>query len=127
MLRALEKRHLFADDGKPRSLERWLMTIVRNTYVNILRQEKLKGHVNIRALDFEVLSIPSPEIDPDVRLIAKEVSSALMALDKRFRDCLDLYVEGYTYDQISEALAIPIGTVRSRIFRAKGQLAGAFS
>jgi RNA polymerase sigma-70 factor (ECF subfamily) len=44
----------------------------------------------------------------------------MAALDPAFRDVVALYdLEGFTYEEIAELLAIPLGTVRSRLYRAR--------
>ena len=54
---------------------------------------------------------------------AKVVQSAMATLDRRYRDVLVLrYLEEHSYDQISEILAIPPGTVATHINRGLKQL-----
>jgi RNA polymerase sigma-70 factor (ECF subfamily) len=51
------------------------------------------------------------------------IQAAIDQLDTNFRDVVVLSdVEGFSYEEIAEMLAIPIGTVRSRLFRARRQL-----
>jgi RNA polymerase sigma-70 factor (ECF subfamily) len=64
---------------------------------------------------------------PDMHLVRREqvqlVQTALAALGTEYRQILVLReLEGCRYDQIAEILELPIGTVRSRLFRAREQL-----
>jgi RNA polymerase sigma-70 factor (ECF subfamily) len=64
---------------------------------------------------------PGAELDP-------ELIRALRSLDRGDREALLLVAWGeLSYEQVAEALSIPVGTVRSRIFRARRQLASAAS
>jgi len=50
----------------------------------------------------------------------------LARLDPKYREVVELYhYEGLTYDEIAQTLAIPIGTVMTRIHRGRGRLADA--
>lgn len=51
------------------------------------------------------------------------IQAAIEQLDTSFRDVVVLSdVEGFSYEEIAEMLGIPLGTVRSRLFRARRQL-----
>lgn len=51
------------------------------------------------------------------------ISKAIAALEPIFRDVVMLVdVEGLSYEEVADALSIPIGTVRSRLYRARRQL-----
>ena len=67
---------------------------------------------------------PTTDETPESVLAAKEiataVNAALEALPEDLRQALTLReIEGLSYEEISEAMSCPIGTVRSRIFRAR--------
>jgi RNA polymerase sigma-70 factor (ECF subfamily) len=62
-------------------------------------------------------------IDTVKNLIGDEITNALSALDVDFRTVIILCdLEGFTYDEMSKILDIPIGTVRSRLHRARNIL-----
>jgi RNA polymerase sigma-70 factor (ECF subfamily) len=68
---------------------------------------------------------PDPEGRFFSELIDEEVLRALEALPDEFREVIILGdLEGLPYAEVAEALAIPIGTVKSRIFRARRILQG---
>ena len=71
---------------------------------------------------------PSDGVTPESLLAGKELSAAVQAavaaLPEDFRRALELReVEGLTYEEIAQALACPVGTVRSRIHRAREAVA----
>ena len=74
-------------------------------------------------------SEPTTDETPESILAAKEVglavNAALQALPEDLRQALTLReIEGLSYEDISEAMNCPIGTVRSRIFRAREAISG---
>ena len=71
---------------------------------------------------------PSDMATPDAELASKEiaraVNEAIEALSEDLRQAITLReIEGLSYEEISEAMSCPIGTVRSRIFRAREAIA----
>lgn len=68
----------------------------------------------------EQISESTPETELAAREIATAVQEAMDALPPDLRQAITLReIEGLTYDEIAEAMSCPIGTVRSRIFRAR--------
>lgn len=99
----------------------WLFRICRNAFINEWRSRKTQP----RTRDIE---------DPTVRLLpvaenprndrmGDEVMRALNALTPNFRTVVLLDLEDFTYEEIAAILDIPIGTVRSRLHRARNVLA----
>lgn len=104
----------------------WLYRIAYNVAVTKMRQRKptvsLDGKPDHSRLDF-----PDPGPAPDDRLNrdeqAQELSKALGRLSLEHRSILILReMDELDYDAISEILDLPIGTVRSRLHRARSQL-----
>ncbi len=100
----------------------WLFGIASNTAVDFLRKKK---YVAVE-LDEEKGS-ESPHPNPEERLIQKQDVKALRAkvelLKEHYRKLLELrYFEEYTYEEIAEELSLPMGTVKTQLHRAKGQL-----
>lgn len=106
----------------------WLLTILRNTFINDYRRRKLEPV----AMDLETaepLAIPRDVADADpegaffARIVDAKVIEAIDALPTEFREVLVLSdMEGLSYAEIAEALQVPVGTVKSRLFRARRQL-----
>lgn len=73
----------------------------------------------------------NPATAPDHQLqqqeSGQEIQNALAIVPEEFRAALILKeIDGLSYEQIAEALQIPLGTVRSRIFRARRELSEQF-
>lgn len=101
----------------------WLLTIVRNTAYSWLRQRSQVSNLisfdqSVHAQPFEE---PSSESIHDERM--QQLHQALQQLPANLREVLVLYeVEGWSYKQLASALNLPIGTVMSRISRARRRL-----
>ena len=115
---ALQKWHHF-DPGQP--LDRWLFRIVRNLWVSEIRKRQVRqGEGQVPAEDASELQTA----DADDALVAKQVQGKVSALPAELSGPLMLVcAEGYTYLEVSELLDIPVGTVMSRIHRARKLLA----
>ncbi len=113
--RALARLHLRRDDG---NLRAWLFTILRNLYINAHRNRKRRGtHVEIDAF---AQSLPA---DADNSLEAREALSALDQLPEEQKSLLLLIgVEDFSYEEAAQALGLPIGTIMSRLSRARQRL-----
>ena len=104
----------------------WLLTIVRNTWYG--RFPRRAGGTVMTVADEEVNERADASPDPEARLIQQqtvdEVRSALEALPTDFREVLVLReFEELSYKEIAAVVGIPIGTVMSRLARARERLA----
>ena len=107
----------------------WVFTIVRNCYHSWLTERRRKSRVEVdydgEGDSDEVIStIPSDEDTPETALVrkaeAQTVRLILNAMPRPFREILVLReIEELSYHQISEITALPIGTVMSRLARAR--------
>jgi RNA polymerase sigma-70 factor (ECF subfamily) len=101
----------------------WVYRIVSNACIDQLRKEKTRTSMNIEddSLSF-IGDVASDFSDKKITEIA--VKRALATLSKDQREAVSLvWIEGYTIDEASEILAIPLGTVKSRCDRGKKALA----
>jgi RNA polymerase sigma-70 factor, ECF subfamily len=97
----------------------WLFTILRNAYLHKVRDRKTTFTLNIEDIGElpERLPEPLPPIDP------RELQKALDELPEVFRTPIILfYFEDFSYRDIADQMEVPIGTVMSRLARAKGFL-----
>jgi len=117
--RALRKQHLF--DGS--NLRSWLFTICRRVFLNQIRKEKSRGHaVPVEDAPQSALSISQSQ---EVTMHFNDVLGAFKELPLNDKVVLSLIVvEGLKYEEVAEILDIPIGTVRSRLSRARSRLDG---
>lgn len=108
----------------------WLIRILKNTFINEYRKESKKpNHVSFE--DFytgeDDHEMESSMVDLRQEyfqgLIGDEVTNALNALPVDYRLILLLCdVEGFKYDEIAKIIDIPVGTVRSRLHRARNMM-----
>ncbi len=78
-----------------------------------------------RELNAQVADEETPEAVLASKKIAEAVNAALQALPEELRMAITLReMEGMSYEEIAQALDCPIGTVRSRIFRAREAISG---
>jgi RNA polymerase sigma-70 factor (ECF subfamily) len=115
--RAIRKRGLFAPTGP---LKGWLYRMLVNVYRNDGRRDRRRGpHVPLDDLLLEP-GIPAPQPG---RIALNEMSRAIDRLPVDQREALLLVVlDSLTYSEASEALGIPIGTLMSRLGRARAAL-----
>jgi RNA polymerase sigma-70 factor, ECF subfamily len=109
----------------------WLLTILRNTFINDYRRRKLEPvAMDLEAAEPHAILREMAESDPEgnffAQIVDEKVLEAIDALPTEFREVLVLSdMEGMSYADIAETLQIPVGTVKSRLFRARRQLQSA--
>ncbi|MBL8770148.1 MAG: RNA polymerase sigma factor [Phenylobacterium sp.] len=102
-----------------RSVEAWIIRVARNLWLDQLRRRRVRDV----AVDPSLLA-SATEDAAHVRLEAEEALRALRALPPGQREVAALIlVEGYSYQEAADALQAPIGTVMSRLSRARAALA----
>lgn len=108
------------------SFTTWLYRIVINTSKDFLKKRAREKNISIEdnQLDFPVESEKgTPEKLAESEEVKSEVHKALDNINENYRLAIVLKdIQGFTYDEISNILEIPIGTVRSRISRGRGEL-----
>lgn len=113
------------DGAHPRA---WLLTILRRAHLNTLRRQRPDLIAECRDLDrqrpaFGAALQPSPEDLVVDQMLTATLECALAALDLRYRTVLLLIdVDQLTYAEAAEVLDIPIGTVMSRLSRARDKV-----
>jgi len=120
--RALNKSHLF--DGA--NLRSWMFTICRRVFLNQIRSQKTKG-VAVPVEDAPQSALSQAQ-NQEMTMHFSDVMSAFERLPLNDKVVLSLVVmEGLKYEEVAELLDIPIGTVRSRLSRARSRLDGMIS
>jgi RNA polymerase sigma factor (sigma-70 family) len=114
--RAVSRWVLRRQDG---DLRAWLFTILRNLYISSRRSQNRRG-ISVEVEEF-IASDSYP--DPEARLGARDILAALDQLSEEQKSILLLVgVEDFAYDEAARMLNIPIGTVMSRLSRARQRL-----
>jgi RNA polymerase sigma factor (sigma-70 family) len=109
----------------------WLFRIMKNSFINDYRK-KSKQPTKVDYQEVETF-YNSDDVDSSITtdlrvetvqdMIGDEISNALNSLDVDFRTVIILCdLEGFKYDEMAKILDIPIGTVRSRLHRARNLL-----
>ncbi|MEM7687259.1 MAG: RNA polymerase sigma factor [Pseudomonadota bacterium] len=110
-MRALERSGQFQPGTR---LDRWCFAILGSIWKNELRSRSVRRGEGLVPVDEAALSDTAPHVD--VNISAREVLSKMMELPEAQRETMFLvYVEGYTYADAAKRLAIPVGTVMSRL------------
>jgi RNA polymerase sigma-70 factor, ECF subfamily len=115
LLRGLDKIHQYHSGT---NLRAWLFTIMHNQYVNSVRRAVRQGQTNV----VEEVHLVSPASQlPSLEL--RDLESAIARLPAEQRETLLLItLEGMKYEEVAQLCDVPIGTVRSRLSRARDEL-----
>ena len=104
----------------------WLLTILRHAFINEYRRRTRHPEtVDLDAIEpFAVLDDERQDDDPQGQffdqIVDDEVLRAIDALPEQFREAVVLSdVEGMSYEEVANILGVPIGTVKSRLFRGR--------
>jgi RNA polymerase sigma factor, sigma-70 family len=123
-LRALRGFDSFRAEGPIRA---WLLTILRNLFINSYRaRARAPQSVSLDALenpDPVMPSLPGPERHVLSKLENEALATAITRLPAEYREVLVLSdIRGLTYQEISDRIGVPVGTVRSRLSRARNRV-----
>ena len=122
LARAWDKRNYWR---RGTDLRAWLFTIMHNVFVNQLsgaRRDAANVSLDAESENGTAFEIPSDD-DPTRRIELQEVMGWVRRLPAEQREVLTLVaVEGMRYEEVAATLGIPIGTVMSRLSRARDKL-----
>lgn len=110
------------------SVKSWISTITKNASLDYLKSSYHKMFSSSTADEFVMTNITDKKMSPETNVISlerqKRIIDAVNNLKPKFRDVIlmcEMY--GYTYEECAQKLNCPIGTVKSRIYNAKKELA----
>ncbi len=113
--RAVNKFHLWRPGS---DLRAWLFAVMHNVFINQLRSRRHEMEQSMSELP--TVAVRASQSDP---LELQDMANALRGLSAEHREVLLLVaLEQLTYEQVAVALDIPIGTVMSRLSRARERL-----
>lgn len=105
------------------NLQAWLMTIMRNTFINEWRRKRRRQtHQDDGFQGYLLESSLTADNAGEGDVMIEEISGAIEQLDHSVREPFMLCYRGFKYEEIADHLALPLGTVKSRIHVARKQL-----
>lgn len=127
-LKAYRHYHQFTEGT---NLKAWLFRIMKNSFINTYRRNKNRPQM----MDFDELrdsgdgfdenapSTQGPETDILGQELDHEIRDALMALPHHYRMAvLMVDLQGLSYQEVADVLAVPIGTIMSRLYRGRKKI-----
>ena len=119
MTAVYEKRESFLGG----SFVAWLFTIARNFSIKVTQRANYQRNTIVSLDNYtETIADSNDRTDGDI-FMKDALKNAIASLSHDFREALELrYYEGFSYEQISDALSITVSLAKVRVFRAKQQL-----
>lgn len=120
-LKVLDNQEKFVDNV---NFKGWVLTIMRNIFINNYHKIVRTQTVVDQDIDLYNLDIMNDSgfDNPDGAYQIQEITSAIESLNEELKVPFSMFVSGYKYNEIAEALDVPLGTVKSRIFFARQEL-----
>ncbi len=133
--KAFAKLHTYAPTH---AFSTWLFRIATNNAIDFIRKQRLDllsiddGNPQADNARDQMSQIQSEALDPEERFISQQRQSQLrellFRLSDKYRNMIELrYFEELSYQEISERLTMPVGTVKAQLFRAKEMLLDIFN
>jgi RNA polymerase sigma-70 factor, ECF subfamily len=108
------------------NLKAWLFRILRNTFISLYRRQRASPEVSgldvTNAAASEEWLRDDLELDRLRKLVAEEIEAALMSLSEEARTVVLLDLEDLSEVDMAAVLECPVGTVKSRLARARAAL-----
>jgi len=121
-IRAFEKIGSFRGES---SLATWLHSIGVSVALNGLRKTKRQKSRELPIEEGLMVGAASREAEPDLK---ERMAKAIDSLSEKYRMVFLMHdAEGYTHEEISETLKIPVGTSKSHLFQARARLRAALA
>jgi RNA polymerase sigma-70 factor (ECF subfamily) len=104
------------------NIKAWMMTIMRNTFINNYRRNKRRLHLNESQNEYvltqqqEGISIGN---EGERKIYIEELMKMIENLEVWLKIPFKMYLQGYKYEEIAQELDAPLGTIKSRIFIAR--------
>jgi RNA polymerase sigma-70 factor (ECF subfamily) len=117
LLKALSAMRTLEDPARARA---WVHTIMHNTFATMCRKNARRPSVPLEPSEMDAMESRAPAGPAGLGL---DLERAMVDLDTAFRDAVLLCdVEGYSYEEAAGAIGCPVGTLMSRLYRARRKL-----
>ena len=110
------------------SIKSWISSIAKNASLDYLKSSYHKVFQTSTSDDFVIESIKDKKVTPEDKVVRldrqKIIVNAINSLKPKFKEVIMLCeIDGYSYEECAKKLNCPVGTVKSRIYNAKKELA----
>lgn len=124
-VRGLERAHQLRPDTSPLS---WMFSIVHSIWLNDLKQHAQRSRVQSEWNDTLPETVADPGAASESGAMARQIIDAVERLPETQRVVLMLVsVEGFSYQEAANVLDVPVGTVMSRLSRARRAIGALFN
>ncbi len=104
------------------NLKAWLFTIMKNIFINNYRKKVKSNTIYDSTDNHYYINHAAVGNDADSNIMMKELTRMISSLDESLKVPFMMHYEGFKYQEIADELALPLGTVKSRIFFARKEL-----
>lgn len=110
------------------SIKSWISSIAKNASLDYLKSSYHKVFQTSTSDDFVIESIKDKKVTPEDKVVRldrqKIIVNAINSLKPKFKEVIMMCeINGYSYEECAKKLNCPVGTVKSRIYNAKKELA----
>lgn len=120
VMRAFASKERFQEGT---NFKAWATTIMRNCFINEYRKRRTRNQVEQPLEDLSEFSVKmAVRNDAGTIIMMKELRTMLDKMDEAHRVPFEMFFNGFEYQEISEELGLPMGTVKSRIFFARKKM-----
>jgi RNA polymerase sigma factor (sigma-70 family) len=99
----------------------WLMCICKNICIDEYRKRRPERAVTVAA-ELEIEAVRNIEPDTDLRMATERLRLEMGLLTAEQRQCLELKIAGYSYEEIAERAGLPLKAVKSHLQNARRML-----
>lgn len=119
------KAFKYRDRYEPQTnLRAWLMTIMRNSFINEYRKRKRRQTLNDNTSNDYLLDSGHQSVSNqgESTVMQEEIIKVINTLEDWVRIPFLMHFRGFKYEEIADELQVPLGTIKSRIFFARQKL-----
>lgn len=106
----------------------WINTVAKNVSKDYLKSASFRNSANTTSDEVILGTIKDERQTPEIKLVSQErqarIINAIESLKPKLKETIMLCeIQGYTYEEAAKKLKCPLGTIKSRIYNAKKELA----